>query len=245
MNLGQQRLFFSWHNQNIRSIFSSICLINGQLCYVGFIITLHISYIWHKRSKCSISFDTLLGLPWICYHILLGKFILSARFSNCIYKSHKHQMCLWLKNKLRNIHLQTMTIILNNNWEHFRMFSLELVLSLRGQHRFALCKSGASTALGNAMDAVIVFQRVFKVMWGILGRGSDITLTAATLWSPNSHGPCSHLHLLHPPASQESPGQAGHLPLPAWEQHFPTSPWHPFPPRCVEEWEGMEKSPGR
>lgn len=61
---------------------------------MGFIITLYISYIVHKRFKCSIFFDSLLCLTWIPYHILLGKFILCGRFSNYTCKIYKHQMSL-------------------------------------------------------------------------------------------------------------------------------------------------------
>lgn len=74
---------------------------------MGFIITLYISYIVHKRFKCSIFFDSLLCLTWIPYHILLGKFILCGRFSNYTCKIYKQ-----LKNKTKECKFK-------GNYNHF------------------------------------------------------------------------------------------------------------------------------
>lgn len=64
------------------------------------------------------------------------------------------------------------------------------------------------------------------------------------------HPAVSRCILQRPRAWVDSSGIVGHLSLPAWEEHLQhlkpttTTPWPPSPPRCVEEWEGIEESAG-
>lgn len=117
-------------------------------------------------------------------------------------------MCLWLQNedKQRNIHLKIIIIILKNIWEYFRIFSLELVISLRGQHCFALCKWGAQHSPKEMQRMQWLCFKVYLKwcgkLWGeggtspwqLLSSGHKILMVLLV--------PAPTCVPLHPPASQ-------------------------------------------
>lgn len=85
-------------------------------------ITLYISYIQHKSSilfKFTLNFDQ------------------NAKFTFAKYTNTEWVCNLKNKDKPRNTHLNIITLIWNRIWMYFRIFSLELVLSVQGWHGFA------------------------------------------------------------------------------------------------------------